>query len=375
MEHYMASALFPITMQAIKSDSPEISLQGIEFWSNVCDEEIELSIEAADAAEQGRPPSRTSKFYAKGALQYLVPLLLNVLTQQDEDADEDEWNPCKASSVCLVLLATCTEDDIVPHVLPFITKNINDQDWHLREASMMAFGSILEGPSLGILVPIVEQAFRLVLNLMQDKSVIVRDTTTWVLSKICEQVSEVVLKPEVIQHVLDALLAALKTEPRVAVNACWALNSLCESANEMACTLEDVTTNPKTNILSANYQIIITHLFQCTDRNDANFNNLRSSAYEAIMEMIKASPRDCYPIVRQMTLVILERLDRIFSVEGQSDQGQQITELQSLLCSTLQTVLRKMTPEDAPRISDSIMTAIIHMLDSSCMPLSYSLSD
>src|SRR5690625_6616646 len=98
MEQYMTVALFAITLQAIKSDQPEISLQGIEFWSNVCDEEIELSIEASEAAEQGRPPSRTSKFYAKGALPYLVPLLLQTLTHQDEDADEDEWNPDRKST-------------------------------------------------------------------------------------------------------------------------------------------------------------------------------------------------------------------------------------------------------------------------------------
>lgn len=34
------------------------------------------------AAEQGRPPERTSMFYAKGALQYLVPILLVTLTKQ-----------------------------------------------------------------------------------------------------------------------------------------------------------------------------------------------------------------------------------------------------------------------------------------------------
>ena len=41
------------------------------------------------------------------------------LTKQDEYDDEDDWNPCKAAGVCLMLLATCCEDDILPHVLPF----------------------------------------------------------------------------------------------------------------------------------------------------------------------------------------------------------------------------------------------------------------
>jgi len=34
-----------------------------------------------------------------------------------------------------MLLATCCEDDIVPHVLPFITGNIKNQNWRYREAA------------------------------------------------------------------------------------------------------------------------------------------------------------------------------------------------------------------------------------------------
>lgn len=54
MEPYMGQALFPITLEAMKSDVDEISLQGIEFWSNVSDEEIDLAIEEAEASEAGK---------------------------------------------------------------------------------------------------------------------------------------------------------------------------------------------------------------------------------------------------------------------------------------------------------------------------------
>ena len=84
METYMASALFAITLEAMKSDVDEVALQGIEFWSNVCDEEVDLQIEASEANEMGRPPEHVSKFYAKGALQYIVPILMRTLTKQEE---------------------------------------------------------------------------------------------------------------------------------------------------------------------------------------------------------------------------------------------------------------------------------------------------
>ena len=63
MEYYMGPALFAvkedlkklsysfyfilflkITMDAMKSSQDEIALQGIEFWSSVCDEEYELQL-------------------------------------------------------------------------------------------------------------------------------------------------------------------------------------------------------------------------------------------------------------------------------------------------------------------------------------------
>lgn len=66
----------------MKSDKDEVALQGIEFWSTVCDEEADLAIEAVEAAESGHPPDQTSRFYVKGAMQYLVPILLETLTKQ-----------------------------------------------------------------------------------------------------------------------------------------------------------------------------------------------------------------------------------------------------------------------------------------------------
>jgi len=81
---------------------------------------VDLQIEAQEAAEMGRPPEHVSRFYAKGALQFIVPILVHSLTKQEEYDDDDDWNPCKAAGVCLMLLATCCEDDIVPHVLPFV---------------------------------------------------------------------------------------------------------------------------------------------------------------------------------------------------------------------------------------------------------------
>jgi hypothetical protein len=56
---------------------------------------------------------------------------IRVVVQEEFD-DEDDWNPYKAAGVCMMLLATCCEDDIVPHVLPFVKDNIKHEDWRHR---------------------------------------------------------------------------------------------------------------------------------------------------------------------------------------------------------------------------------------------------
>ena len=48
----------------MKSSNDDVSLQGIEFWSSVSEEESELAIELQEAMEEGRSPASTSRHYA-----------------------------------------------------------------------------------------------------------------------------------------------------------------------------------------------------------------------------------------------------------------------------------------------------------------------
>lgn len=366
MEPYMAQALFPITLEAMKSENDQIALQGIEFWSNVSDEEIDLSIENQEATEAGRPPTRVSKHYARGALQYLSPVLMEKLTKQEEFDDEDDWNPSKAASVCLMLLATCCEEEIVPHVLPFVKANIVSTNWRFRDAALMVFGSILGGLETNTLKPLIEQAMPTLIELMYDGSVIVRDTAAWTFGRICEIIPEAAINETYLKPLLESLLQGLKAEPRVAANVCWAFTGLSEAAYESADSFND--NPPETYVLTPYFEYIITQLLETTDRPDGAQANLRAAAYEALMDMIKNSPNDCYVVVQKTTMVILERLTQVLNMETQvtnhSDQHQ-FNDLQSLLCATLQSVLRKVEAEDAPKISDAIMTALLTMFSSS----------
>lgn len=53
-------------MEAMKSDVDEIALQGIEFWSTVCDEEVDLAIELSEVN------LNSGVFFHPGSCQYHV---------------------------------------------------------------------------------------------------------------------------------------------------------------------------------------------------------------------------------------------------------------------------------------------------------------
>lgn len=150
---------------------PEVALQGIEFWSNVCEEELNLAVEMEEAQEQGRAPIHVSKHYARGALQYILPVLTETLAKQDENADDDEWMPSKAAGVCIMFLAQCCGDAIIDAILPFISQHFANANWHFREAAIMAFGSILEGPSKETLMRLVQEAIHPLIATLTDSHV------------------------------------------------------------------------------------------------------------------------------------------------------------------------------------------------------------
>lgn len=99
-------------------------------------------------------------------------------------------------------------------------------------------------------------------------------------------------------------------------------------------------------------------------RQDANVN-LRNAAYEALMELIKNSPKDCYAVVQQTTVVVLGKIDQLLLMEQNavsSSDRSQLRDLISQLCATLQSVLLKIHPEDAPQIADPIMTGLFQIM-------------
>lgn len=244
MKLYMERALFALTILGMKHTNSQVALQAVEFWSTVCDEEIELSLSLADSLDypsDDPPPTVVSHDFALAALPEILPVMLMLLTRQEEDASEDEWNVSMAAGTALALLAQCTTDAIVAPVIPFVESGIKSPDWRLREAAVIAFGSILDGPDESVLQPLVEQALGTLIEMMRDPSGHVRDTTAWTLGRISDLMVKTIKVDQHLGPMISALLEGLSvgsagsdegSTPRIVGNCCWSLMNLAEQLGE-----------------------------------------------------------------------------------------------------------------------------------------------
>jgi len=84
-------------------------LQGIEFWSSLASEEKNLENQGAE-----------SKSYVEAAMFQVIPILLEIISHEEDMNEKDEWNPHKAATVCLTLISNLCKNSVIHHVYPFI---------------------------------------------------------------------------------------------------------------------------------------------------------------------------------------------------------------------------------------------------------------
>ena len=70
-----------------------------------------------------------------------------------------------------------------------------------------------------------------------------------------------------------------------------AISSLAEAAYDAAVDEMTDDDDPPTFSLSSSFEAVVSKLMETTNRQDAGSNNLRSAAYEALMDMIKYSAK------------------------------------------------------------------------------------
>ncbi|KAK9054920.1 hypothetical protein SSX86_025999 [Deinandra increscens subsp. villosa] len=341
LEPYMQT-LFELTANAVKGDEEGVALQAIEFWSSICDEETELQDFQSDETGDSYPHSR----FIEKALPLLVPMLLETLLKQDEDQDQEDdiWNLAMAGGTCLGLVARTVGDAIVPLVMPFVQENISKPDWRSREAATYAFGSVLEGPSVEKLSPMVVSALEFLLNAMRDPNSHVKDTTAWTLSRIFELLHSPatgfsVISPANLQKIMAVLLESIKDSPHVAEKVCGAIYYLAQGYEGF---------EAGSSVLTPYLPEIIASLISTAERADASDTKLRSAAYETLNEVVRCSNLvELSQIITQLLPVIMNKLAQTIELQIlSSDDREKQGDLQALLCGVMQVIIQKLSSTD-----------------------------
>jgi importin subunit beta-1 len=354
MRPYMHQGLGELTVNAMNSAQSAISLQGIEFWSTVCDVELDLIRDQMDALESGVPFEQPLHYFARDSSATVLPILLTRMASQghqddDEDAG-DEWTPSMAAATCLSLYASVVADDLlkVPTLMRFIEENLASTDWHFREAAVLAFGSILEGPHRDRLQPLALNTFPALFRLFADPSVSVRDTNMWALGRVCE------LHPRFIplehaEQLAGSFAAGLKQPPRVAASAAWALLHLVRRiAGVLQGPLEERQAH---EMLARILPQLAMLLMEASQRADADEASLRSAAFEVLAGILaivpdSAADRGLLTELVSHVLNILAASIRLAIDALSVDEQVRASDIQSSCVGLLSTAIRRLGSEN-----------------------------
>ena len=348
-EHYYellgayAQTLFQLSAATVQKDDEAVALQAIEYWSTVCEIEAE------------RYEGETQLNLMLNAYTNLIPILLEACTKQSGTDSDEEWTLSTAAGMCFKLLAETVKDDIIKHVIPFVTSNINSSNWRHKEAAILAFGSILSGPSPDKLKVIVTQALPHLLPCLSDANALVRDTTAWTLSEICSLHLDILTRDMLEPLVTATSLGLVDPSAKVAAHSCSIVNNL-----SVGCA---ATKGDATNMLSMFMAPMLQQLFACTVRPDANTEGLRDAAYETIITMVTNAALDIQNIVYQVLVETTGRLELSLNSPGDSNDKMN---LHSKLCVLIGTSIEKLpidfqSPQTQAQI-DKIMQLFLQVL-------------
>lgn len=353
MRFYMEKALFGLTILGMKSEDEDVAKLAVEFWSTVCEEEIAIEDDNAqvESADQVRP------FYnfARVATNEVVPVLLTLLTKQDEDAADDEYNISRAGYQCLQLYAQAVGGTIIPPVISFVEGNLRSDDWHNRDAAVSSFGAIMEGPDEKTLEPIVKSALQILISMMDDSSVHVKDSTAYALGRITEACSEAIDPSQHLEPLIRSLFAGLLNTPKMAASCCWALMNLAERfAGEPGA--------PQ-NAITAYFNDSVRSLLDVTAKNDCD-SAVRTAAYEVLNAFIVNAANDSLQAVATLSDVIIKRLEETIPLQTQVVSVEDritLEDMQTSLSTVLQAIIGRLDKEILPQ-GDRIMQVLLQIL-------------
>lgn len=339
-----------LTFQAAMNEEEAVAVVAVDFWMAIAQQEAALG------------DSEENQKYCLRALQPLCQMLFALMMRQIGEHDEDDYGRAQAASLVLEAAAQAVQDPILEHAVPFIKAHTGSADWHAREAAIFVFSKVLEGPSMTLLMPLIQQAMPIVQALAagphKDPHPAVRDTCCYALGRVME-----VHYPDLAESagqwmpgLMNTLNTALDDVARVADKASYALYYMAEHT---AGIVDEAGNAP----LSPYLPTVIRHMIQRASAEDWEESNLRSSCYECINTLIEAagSSETDIKFLHDLLADTMMRLDRTFSVPANdADEREDVRDMQQRLCAMLQYLVTHaggISDEEAARAHSLLLRA------------------
>lgn len=112
-----------------------------------------------------------------------------------------------------------------------------------------------------MLEPLIKQALPVLIQMMDDTAVQVKDSAAYTLGRICENVSDAIDPQTHLAPLVGSLFTGLSSNPKMAGSCCWALMNLADRfAGEPGAHV---------NPLSPHFPDSVTHILRVTERWDS----------------------------------------------------------------------------------------------------------
>nr|CCC93491.1 putative importin beta-1 subunit [Trypanosoma congolense IL3000] len=327
--------LHSITTNVIFGEE-NVGLQAMLFWISICETEQEMK-ENGDA--------RCLNYAMTGA-SALVQISLQALLRQEENQEEGDWNISIAGGKLLQSLAMCIGDPIVPLVMPFVYSNIEGATWREKEAAVMAFGCILNGPDAKTIQDTVAQSVPGLLQYIRHDHHLVADTSGWVLAVVCELFADVfLLQPWNLQQLINIITPMISSGGPLAVRACHILHNL-------ALTYQEEEDQPS-NELSSYFADLLNVLLVAIDK--GSDQTVKSVAQEALNVLIDAAAVDCYQFLSLLVPELHRRMCFMLEERRQGKVGgMEAAAMLGLLCGSLGSTAKKLQDSFTPYLKPSM---------------------
>ncbi|EDO05652.1 putative importin beta subunit [Babesia bovis T2Bo] len=316
--------IVPLLWEGIDTRIEEVAIPAFEFWNTICETEIALSYEN----------SESNQHIIQQVISYLLPKILFTMTLHEfEDFDSDTWTLPMAAGVCLSLCSQAVKNDIVPSVLQFINENFHHAQWNCREAAVLAYGYIMEGPDADTLRLLVRDSFDRLCDVLDDPSIAVQDTAAWTIGRIASFHCAVILPHlgslEDPGSNICKIMRALFKPARVAANICWFFHELAEGLGQIEASRY---------MLDAMFPKICDALVHRANMDDCMERNLFSSAYSSLANVITNVSDQCRPQMSGM----LEHFERVLAQSVvASDHSAEGRSRQETVCGVIQVLLTR----------------------------------